>query len=223
MQRLKKSVWGDRFKKEGIIFLKPQEDMSKIVKLFKNYKVKRVLDLGCGSGRHLVYLAKHGFDVCGIDIAESGIKIAKKWLRKEGLKADLKVGDIYKRLPYEDDFFDAIICIRTLNHGKIEWIKKCIREMERILKPNGLIFVTVHKHLPKRLIPKEKLYGIKWIAPRTYVILGGPERGMPHYRFNKKILLKEFKNFKILDFWIDSENFYCLIGQLKCHIDCEEN
>jgi hypothetical protein len=87
--------------------------------------------------------------------------------------------------------------------------------MERILKSNGLIFVTVHKHLPKRLIPKEKLYGIKWIAPRTYIIKGGPEKGMPHYRFNKKILLKEFKNFKILDFWIDSENYYCLVGQIK--------
>jgi ubiquinone/menaquinone biosynthesis C-methylase UbiE len=215
MSKLRKNAWNEVFRKEGIIFLKPQEDMPKMVKLFKNYKVKRVLDLGCGSGRHLVYLAKHGFDVYGIDIAESGIKIAKKWLRKEGLKANLKIWNIFKRLPYKDNFFDAIICIRTLNHGKIEWIRKCIREMRRVLKTNGLIFVTVHKLLPKRLIPKEKLYGIKWIVPRTYVILDGPEKGMPHYRFNKRILLKEFKNFKILDFWIDSENYYCLVGQIK--------
>ncbi|MCD6514172.1 MAG: hypothetical protein ABGF52_09480 [Candidatus Asgardarchaeum sp.] len=41
------------------------------------------------------------------------------------------------------------------------------------------------------------------MAPRTYVILGGPEKGFPHYEFNKKILLKEFKRFKIIDFWID--------------------
>jgi Xaa-Pro aminopeptidase len=47
------------------------------------------------------------------------------------------------------------------------------------------------------------------------IILGGSEKGIPHYRFNKKILLKEFKDFKILDFWIDSENYYCLLGQLK--------
>ena len=212
---LRKNAWNEAFKKDGVIFVKPQEGMHKIVKLFKKNGVKRVLDLGCGSGRHLVYLAKHNFDVYGIDIAREGIRIARNWLRREGLKAHLKVGDIYKKLPYKDNFFDAIICIRTLNHGKIEWIRRCIKEMERILKPNGFIFVTVHKHVSKKHIPKEKLYGIKWIAPRTYIILGGPEKGLLHYRFNKKILLKEFKNFKILDFGIDSENYYYLLGQIK--------
>jgi ubiquinone/menaquinone biosynthesis C-methylase UbiE len=172
--KLNKKAWDKAFKKEGKIFTKPQEDMPKIVKLFKKNGVKRVLDLGCGSGRHVVYLAKHGFEVYGIDIAKSGIKIAKEWLKEEGLKANLKVGDIYKKLPYKDNFFDAIICIRTLRHGKIEWIRRCIKEMKRILKPNGLIFVNESKHKPKKCIPKERLYGIKWIAPRTYVILGGP-------------------------------------------------
>jgi SAM-dependent methyltransferase len=204
--KLDKKAWDKAFKKEGKIFTKPQEDMPRIVKLFKKNGVKRVLDLGCGSGRHVVYLAKNGFEVYGI---------AKEWLKEEGLKANLKVGDIYKKLPYKDNFFDAIICIRTLNHGKIEWIRKCIKEMKRILKPNGFIFATVHKHVAKKKIPKEKLYGIKWIAARTYIILEGPEKGIPHYRFNKEILLKEFRDFKILDFWIDSENYYCLLGRLR--------
>ena len=215
MVKLRKDAWNEAFKKEGVIFVKPQKGIDKIVKIFKKNGIKRVLDLGCGSGRHLVYLAKYDFDVYGIDIAREGIRTARNWLRKEGLKASLKVGDIYKKLPYKDNFFDAIICIRTLNHGKIEWIRRCIKEMERILKPNGLIFVTVRKHVSKKHIPKEKLYGIKWIAPRTYILLDGPEKGLPHYRFNKKILLKEFKNFKILDFGIDSENYYYLLGRIK--------
>ena len=169
---------------------------------WKKEGMKRILDLGCGTGRHLVYLAKKGFEAYGIDIAEEGIKIARKWLEKENLRADLKVGDIYKTLPYKDGFFDAVICIRTLNHGKIEWIRKAIKEMHRILKPNGYVFVAVHKHKGKKHIPKEKLYEIKWIAPRTYVMLNGPEKGIPHYRFNKKILIKELKQagFKNLRF-----------------------
>jgi hypothetical protein len=85
--------------------------------------------------------------------------------------------------------------------------------MKRVLKPNGFIFITFKKHVAKKKIPKEKLYGIKWIAPRTYVILDGPEKGIPNYRFNKKVLFKEFRDFKILEFWIDSENYYCLLGQ----------
>jgi ubiquinone/menaquinone biosynthesis C-methylase UbiE len=201
--------------REGRFKKSVDKNFPQIVEILKEYEIKKVLELGCGAGRHVVYLAKMGFEVYGIDIAKYGIKIARKWLREENLKAKLKVGDIYKKLPYKDNFFDAIICIRTLNHGKIEWIRRAIKEMYRILKPNGYVFVTVHKHRGKKHIPKEKLYGIKWIAPRTYIILGGPEKGIPHYRFNKKILISEFKKvgFKILDFWTDSKGYYCMLCQ----------
>ena len=215
MEKLNKIVWDSVFRKEGKVFISPQEDMTKTIKLFKKFNVKRVLDLGCGSGRHLVYLAKHGFDVYGFDIAKHGIKIAREWLKKEKFKSSLKVGDIYGKLPYGDNFFDAIISVQSVHHGKIEWIRKCIKEMKRILKPDGLVFITVRKHVAKKYLPKDKIYGIKYIAPRTYIILGGQEKGMPHYRFNKKILRKEFNEFKIRDMWIDSKSHhYCLLAQL---------
>ena len=211
--------WDEIFKKEGIVFTKPHEDMKKILKIFKRKGIKRILDLGCGSGRHLVYLAKHGFDVYGIDIAEHGIKLAKKWLRKERLKANLKIGDIYKKLPYEDNFFDAIVSIATLHHNRIEKIRKLIKEMERILKPRGMIFITVSKKLTKkelRKIPKDKIWKIKIIAPRTYIPLTHGEKGLIHFWFNKGILRKEFKNFKIHDIWIGkNKRHYCLLGSLK--------
>jgi SAM-dependent methyltransferase len=211
--------WNKIFKEEGVVFTKPHEDMNKIVKIFKKNGVKRVLDLGCGSGRHLVYLSKHGFDVYGIDIAEHGIKLSKEWLRKEGLKANLKIGDIYKKLPYEDNFFDAIISIRTLHHNKIEKIRKLIKELESVLKPGGMIFITVSKKLTKkelRKIPKDKIWKIKIIAPRTYIPLGRGEKGLIHFWFNKTILRKEFKNFKIHDIWIEKDkHHYCLLGSLK--------
>ncbi len=214
--RLTKKAWNKTFKQHGKFFIKPQEDIPKLAREWKKKKVKRILDLGCGSGRHVVYFAKKGFEVYGIDIAEEGIKIAKKWLKEKELKAKLRVGDIYKKLPYKSNFFDAIICIRTLNHGKIEWIRKTIKEIWRVLRPSGYLFVTVHKHMGKKHIPKDKLYGIKWIAPRTYIILGGPDKGIPHYRFNKQILIKEFKPFfKIKNIWIDSEHYYCLLGIKK--------
>ncbi len=105
--------WDKIFREKGKVFAKPQKDIPKIVRLLKQKGVKRVLDLGCGSGRHLVYLAKEGFEVYGIDIAKYGIKIAKNWLREKGLKANLKIGNIYQKLPYSNDFFDAIISTQT--------------------------------------------------------------------------------------------------------------
>jgi SAM-dependent methyltransferase len=123
--------WDKIFKQYGRVFTEPHEDIPKIVKLFKKKGVKRVLDLGCGSGRHLVYLARHGFEVYGIDISETGIKLSKEWLKEENLKANLKIGDIYKKLPYSNNFFDAIISVQVLHHNRIEKIRKAIKEIER--------------------------------------------------------------------------------------------
>ncbi|MBZ9569409.1 class I SAM-dependent methyltransferase [Patescibacteria group bacterium] len=208
--------WNKIFKKHGRVFLKPQKDIPKIVKLFKKKGVKKVLDLGCGSGRHIVYLAKHGFEVYGIDIAPKGIRITQSWLKKEKLSSNLKVNNIYKKLPYPNNFFDALISTQALHHNKIRNIRKLIKEIERILKPKGFIFITVSKKGSIKEIPKEKLWKIKFIAPRTFVPLSHEEKGLIHYWFNKKLLRKEFNNFKIYDIWVNSDGrHYCFLGELK--------
>jgi len=208
--------WDGIFKKQGKVFDKVQEDIPRITSLFKKKNVRKILDLGCGSGRHLVYLAKRGFDVYGFDISKYGIKITKGWLKKEKLKAKLKIGDIYKKLPYKDNFFDALISTQTLHHNRIGNIRKLIKEIERILKPGGFIFVTVSRRTSKKDIPKERCWEIKFIAPRTYIPLSHDEKGLIHYWFNKKLLRKEFKNFKIYNIWVgSSKGHYCLLGELK--------
>jgi ubiquinone/menaquinone biosynthesis C-methylase UbiE len=212
-----RTQWDKIFKVKGKVFLKPQPDIPKIVKLFKKRGLKRVLDLGCGSGRNLIYLAKQSFDAYGIDIAKHGIEIAKKWLKKEGLKANLKVGNIYKKLPYKDNFFDAIISVRVINHGKIQDIRKLIKEIERILKPKGFIFITTIKSGSK----KRGRWKHRLIEPRTVIPLEGPEKGLIHYYFNRVTIKKEFKNFKIDKIWLDSKDYhalsrhYAFIGEIK--------
>jgi len=215
--------WNKIFEQQGKVFAKPQEDIPTIVKLFKKRGVKRVLDLGCGSGRHAVYLAKRGFEVYGIDIAPEGIKITKDWLKKEKLKASLKIGSVYKKLPYRDNFFDAIISVQVIHHARIKTIQKAIREIERVLKPNGLIFVTVPRLFSKRnlkdLSKKAKIWKLKRIESRTFIPLNEDEKGLIHYYFNRGLLRKEFKNFKIQDIWFDTKRYHCLLGELKSKND----
>ena len=208
--------WDKIFKKEGKVFERVQEDIPRITNLFKKKGVKKVLDLGCGSGRHLVYLARRGLNVYGFDISEHGIKIAKDWLKKEKVKAGFKIGDIYKKLPYNDNFFDALISVQTLHHNRIGDIRKLIKEIERILKPGGFIFVTVTRMGSKKDVPKERMWKIKFIAPRTYIPLSHDEKGLIHYLFNKELLRKEFKNFKIYNILVASnKGHYCFLGELN--------
>ena len=219
--------WDKIFKKYGKVFMGTQEDIPRITKIFKKHHVKRILDLGSGSGRHVIYFAKNGFDVYGIDISEHGIKITKEWLKKERLRANLKIGSIYRKLPYKENFFDAVISTTTIHHGKIGNIRKAIREIERVLKPKGLIFITVRKRKFRRFYPKLTIiekYGkqktrYKVIGPRTYVPIEGGEKGLIHYLFNKKLIRKEFKDFKIYDIWVSSDKrHYCFLGELKTKI-----
>lgn len=192
-----------------------QKDIPGLVNVFKKYNVNRILDLGCGSGRHTIYLVGEGFDVYGFDISEQAINKTRSSLQAKGLNAHLFVGSMYEQLPFEDNFFDAVICIRVLHHGTIDNIRGAISEIERVLKPGGFVYVTVRKR-----ISKEKRLRHKYIAPRTYVPLEGNEKGVVHYLFNKELFRKEFKNFKILELRIDYgpqewEAYYSLLGRLR--------
>ena len=207
--------WNKYYERYGP--MTPQEDMPRVLRLFKERGVRKVLDLGCGSGRHLVYLTEQDFEVFGIDIAARAIELAADWLKEKGLRAELSVGSIFERVPYEDDFFDGIVTTKVINHGRIEDIRKSIKEIERVLKPKGIIFIEVAKGRKLReskrrmiLYPRDKI-----IDPHTVIRTEGIEKGVIHYQFNKAILRKEFKDFRILDFWLDSQANYCFIGEQK--------
>lgn len=186
------------------------EYIPELVRLLVRRGAKTVLDLGCGSGGHIVYLAEKGFQVYGIDLSSEGIKKAKQLLVEKGLSAKIKAGSIYQPLPYPDVFFDAVISIRTFHHGRIENIRKAISELRRIIKPGGILFITVRKRTSKKY-----RHPFKEIAPHTYVPLEGDEKGLIHYLFTKEIIRKEFRGFKIHNLWVDKKKYYCFLGELK--------
>ena len=206
--------WDAIYKQVGRHYITSLEYMPELSKLFAKHDVKKVLDLGCGAGGHMVYLARHGFEVYGIDISKEAIKIAEEWLKEKKLKGNLRVGSIYKRLAYRDDFFDAVISFRVLHHAKIQDIRKVIKEIERVLKPHGVLFITIRKKISRKKMTKHKM-----LDSRTYVPIEGEEKGTVHYLFNKKLLREEFRNFEIHELRIDYgkkewERYYCLIGEL---------
>jgi SAM-dependent methyltransferase len=215
--------WNKIFKKGGKVFRGIKTNLSEVVEIFKKENVKKILDLGCGSGRHVVYLAKKKFEVYGIDIAEVGIKITKDWLKGENLKANLKEGNIYEKLPYSSNFFDAVISTGVICHNNIKGIRKTIKELERVLKIGGFLFLNVRRNRKytrvnsKKVLPfgKERTL-CRITGPRTCVPLEGGEKGLIHYNFTKDSLRKELKNFKTLNIWIGADKRHLdFLGKLN--------
>lgn len=198
--KTKKNIWEERFYgKEGLfrqeIFRIPHQDLPKFIELLQGMDAKRILDLGCGTGRHVITLAKQGFRVFGIDVSKKALKVTEERLNEGGLEADLKMGDIYKRLPYEDNWFDAVISIKVLHHAKVSEIRKLIRELERVMRPCGILMIEVPKSGKRH---GRKRY--KKLETGTFTPLQGPEKGMPHHIFRNEYELRRFfSNFDILD------------------------
>jgi SAM-dependent methyltransferase len=99
----------------------------------------KVLDLGCGCGRHLMLLNEFGFDAHGIDGSPWAVNYAKNWIAERDFKADIREGLIID-LPYENATFDCIIEHATLVTNNWDDILSATRECARVLKDGGIGF-----------------------------------------------------------------------------------
>ena len=103
----------------------------------------RVLDAGCGFGRNLVYLLREGCEVFALDADSAGIEHVRQLSAslEAGLPAEnFQVGRIEK-MPYPNEFVDAVICSAVLHFAKDEeQFRAMLAEMWRVLRPGGLLF-----------------------------------------------------------------------------------
>ena len=98
----------------------------------------KLLEVGCGTGANLWYMAREGFQVTGVDGSQKALDILRQRLNAENLSAEIHHGDI-AQLPFADQTFDGVIdcecicCNAKVNTG-------CILDaIHRVLKPGGLL------------------------------------------------------------------------------------
>lgn len=210
--------WNDIFKNpKGYKYydlFSPHEDLASVSKFFTKKNVHRILDLGCGIGNNLLYLNKIGFETYGIDASKNAVSHIKGIIKRLGLFIPVKVG-LFQKLPYKDKYFDAVIGVQTLNHGYKKDLLTGISEIERIIKPGGLIFIT----LPGRVSNNKLRYCLVKTARKTgkntYLPTIGEEINVPHFIYNKELIKRHYRNFKIIKFWKDKKDYYCFIAQYK--------
>lgn len=120
----------------------------------QKYRLKTVLDVGCGVGKESSFLRDHGFDVTCIDLAEENIKICKK------KKLNAHVMDFYE-LQFEDESFDSALAMSSLLHAPKQHFPLIIDEIYRILKPGGIFYIGMFTGFYDGILPS---YGNRYVA-----------------------------------------------------------
>jgi ubiquinone/menaquinone biosynthesis C-methylase UbiE len=203
------NTW-DSIYKQGAKEEEPREEVIPLQDLFQKNKVQKILDLGCGGGRHLVYFAKLGYRVSGIDVAPEAIKLSQRWLAREGLRAELQCADMI-RLPWPDKFFDAVLSIRVLEHSQLKHIQKILKEVYRVIRDNGYFFANLKKHPPWKGWKEGKFTRIDH---HLYAPTEGPEKGIIHYFFTEDELKEILSDFSIIKLEEDSkQRHYCVLAK----------
>jgi SAM-dependent methyltransferase len=96
----------------------------------------RLLEIGCGPGANVWFMAREGFTVSGIDGSSTAIQKARQRLTVEGVTADLRVGD-FAQLPWPDDSFEGVVENVSLYTNPWTSIQRALREVRRVLKPGA--------------------------------------------------------------------------------------
>lgn len=106
-----------------------------ILKTFITSGNKKVLDAGCGTGGNFNLLKQFG-TVVGIDVSAIAIRLAKE----KGI-INIKKGSV-DNIPFSTNSFDLITCFDVLGHKQV-YENKALSEINRVLKPKGLILMRV--------------------------------------------------------------------------------
>ena len=141
-------------------------------------KTIKILDIGCGTGRHSIELSKRGYSVTGIDLSESQLKCAKHKASAQSLIVDFQKCDA--RIPHFSNAFDLVIMLCEGGFPLMETDEmnfQILQNAADALKPNGkLIFTTLNGLFPlfhsvRDFLAAEKKNGVAAYKNNTFNLM----------------------------------------------------
>jgi len=174
-------------------WLVPCTDSAYLAERWKSKEFRSLLDLGCGLGRHSIYMASHGFDVTAVDLSEYGINNLNEWAKKEKLNIKSCVSNMLS-LPFENNSFDCMIAYNVIYHTDTNGFIETLKEIKRVLKPQGELYITlISKNTYSYLYAKEDMK----IDEFTYIRdEDDTEKNVPHFYVNHRDMQKFFTDWE---------------------------
>ena len=140
-------IWDKEHSEPTVLMQMDSREGSSGVKKFWDYLVEqdapreRGVEMGCGKGRNVIWLAQQGVHMNGFDFSPAAIKEARIRVKEvDADSASIEVADATQMWPYESNYFDfAIDCFASTDIESAEGRALAVSEMHRVLKPGGLL------------------------------------------------------------------------------------
>jgi SAM-dependent methyltransferase len=167
------ATWAASYRNAGTQRLWPQEPTVALdLDGWRAQQVRTVLDAGCGDGKNLAYLIRHGFFAIGIDASLSALIKCRQYLQEQAFTRDylLITPTLLDKVPLLDDSVDAAICVDVLGH--VQEPLPILRELARVVRPGGYVYASLFHvedgcRLGPRMKPVEPSSGLNEFWYRT--------------------------------------------------------
>lgn len=103
---------------------------------------KRILDLGCGIGRHVIYCHEMGMEAYGVDLSSAAVSVARQWADTVGMpqpSTRIVQGDI-RHLPWADEYFQCAVSHGVLDSMPFEIARAACVELARVMPAGGIFY-----------------------------------------------------------------------------------
>jgi SAM-dependent methyltransferase len=187
------TAWDEQWKTETgrRDWLKPESEVKEMAELLRNIGALTALDLGCGVGRHSLFLASLGFGVFALDASSAGVDFARSLAQQQMQPVHLVTGSMTE-LPYADASFDYLLAWNVIYHGNRDAVQKSLSEIHRVLRPGGIFQGTM-------ISKNNSLFGQgREIAADTFVFDGEVDKSHPHFYCNQAELSALFDPMELL-------------------------
>jgi SAM-dependent methyltransferase len=188
--------WGELFADPGMQGLRPNPELMGLIPGWRAAGCHRVLDAGCGVGRHLWPLLAAGFQVWGADCDAQVLQLLQAGLAGAAAPADaahLVQADL-NRLPFTTGAFDLVVSVNVINHGDTATFRGYCRELARVLTAGGHLFIYTS---PREAGEMVRLPQTRELEPGTLVDIATPDGAMVHHFPTPAELREQFPGFTV--------------------------
>jgi SAM-dependent methyltransferase len=148
--------------------------------ILKLNRPTRLLDLGCGIGRHIIFAHEMGLEPYGIDLSPVAVHIARDWAQQKGIphpENAIREGSI-TALPFENKFFDVIVSHGVLDSVPFPIAQAAAKECARVLNPVGLFYCDL-------ISPNDSHHGREFAGEETVSTQHEQDTIQSYFNFTK--------------------------------------